>query len=125
MKAWQPATLLPLPWNAEDMGQVTSSSKAPPLRQPGMERETRAAEQLPVAASGPNCFFGRLRAASRAFSSSLNVLLINYGPADNNSAYHILGHAAALATRGHAVCVGVVKGTPEGFAARDDDAHAT
>jgi glycosyltransferase involved in cell wall biosynthesis len=49
----------------------------------------------------------------------LNVLLINYGPADNNSAYHILGHAAALATRGHAVCVGVVKGTPEGFEARD------
>ncbi|OAI56302.1 hypothetical protein AYO49_04580 [Verrucomicrobiaceae bacterium SCGC AG-212-N21] len=39
----------------------------------------------------------------------MNILLLNYGEADNNSACHILGHARALAARGHDVCVCVAK----------------
>jgi len=45
----------------------------------------------------------------------MRILLINYGQADNNSAYHILGHARSLAARGHDVCVGVAKSIPEGI----------
>jgi glycosyltransferase involved in cell wall biosynthesis len=39
----------------------------------------------------------------------MNLLLLNYGQADNNSACHILGHARALAARGHDVYVCVAK----------------
>lgn len=43
----------------------------------------------------------------------MNLLLVNYGQADNNSAYHILGHARGLAQRGHDVCVAVSKSVPD------------
>jgi glycosyltransferase involved in cell wall biosynthesis len=45
----------------------------------------------------------------------MNILLFNYGQADNNSAYHILGHARGLAASGHDVCVGVAKSLPDGI----------
>jgi len=44
----------------------------------------------------------------------MNILFLNYGQADNNSACHILGFARALAARGHDVCVCVAKSVPEG-----------
>lgn len=44
----------------------------------------------------------------------MNLLFLNYGQADNNSAYHILGHARRLAARGHDVCVAVAKSVPDG-----------
>src|SRR5262245_22002952 len=50
----------------------------------------------------------------------MNVLLLNYGQADNNSAYHILGHARGLVARGHDVLVCVSKSLPDGvFESRD------
>lgn len=48
-------------------------------------------------------------------SGSLNLLLINHGALDTNSAYHVLGHAQALAASGHDVRAGMTKlqGPPE------------
>ena len=50
----------------------------------------------------------------------MNVLLVNYGQADNNSAYHILGFARGLTARGHDVCVAVAKSVPDGEFERRD-----
>lgn len=44
----------------------------------------------------------------------MNLLFVNYGQADNNSACHIRGHARGLAARGHDVCVCVAKSVPDG-----------
>jgi glycosyltransferase involved in cell wall biosynthesis len=53
-------------------------------------------------------------------SVAMNILILNYGQADNNSAYHILGHAQGLAARGHDVCVCVAKSVADGeFELRD------
>lgn len=41
-------------------------------------------------------------------------MLINHGALESNSAYHVLGHAAALAAAGHDVCAGMVKGVSDG-----------
>jgi hypothetical protein len=50
----------------------------------------------------------------------MNLLLLNYGQADNNSACHIFGHARAMAARGHDTCVSVAKSVPDGvFEPRD------
>ena len=41
--------------------------------------------------------------------AALNLLLINHSALETNSAYHVLGHAQALAAAGHEVCAGMSK----------------
>lgn len=50
----------------------------------------------------------------------MNVVFVNFGQSDNNSAYHIQGFARGLAARGHDVVVAAVKAAPDGeYPARD------
>jgi glycosyltransferase involved in cell wall biosynthesis len=50
----------------------------------------------------------------------MNILFVNYGQPDNNSAQHILGHAKALAARGHDVLAAMVKAAPLGETVHQD-----
>jgi glycosyltransferase involved in cell wall biosynthesis len=80
----------------------------------GSRVQTRSRIQLPREADAPEV---PLRARPHATEipapiETLNIVFINHGPYDNNSALHIAGFADALVSRGHRVVVSAT-GVPD------------